>query len=514
MARPNDRVLVVGGGHNGLVCACVLAERGVPVTVLEQAPRAGGAVASSERTLPGYIHDHCASFMPVALASPAMQAMRLEEHGVEWLAPPSVMAHPFEDGTAIELNADVEATAASLDATAPGAGDAWRELMARLLPHADAISRAIFTRFPPVRDGLTLGAGLRRDGVELARRGIGSAEAFGRDLFEDDERATAWLCGSAMHSGLEPRAAASGGFGFLLKLLAHRVGWPMPRGGAGEVARALQQRLESLSGEVRCGASVRCIDVREGRVAGVTLRDGEAITASGVVATVSAGVLANMLPEGALPGRLMRRLRRWRYGTGAFKLDFALSGPVPWTAEAPRRASVVHVAGELSDLTVAAQESNRGVTPGRPALVVGQHTLYDDSRAPAGGHTLYSYAHVPHGRDVPDEDFADRMQAQLERFAPGFGELVLARSPMPPEEIERDNPSLVGGDLAGGSFEIDQQLVFRPAPELVRHRTPLRGLYVGGASVHPGGATHGASGDGAARSVLEDRQPARFWRRW
>jgi phytoene dehydrogenase-like protein len=257
---------------------------------------------------------------------------------------------------------------------------------------------------------------------------------------------------------------------------------------------------------------VRSIEVRGGRVAGVTLRDGESIAARSVVATVTAGVLASLLPEGALPGRLARRLRRWRYATGAFKLDYALSGPVPWAAESPRRASVVHVAGELADLSRSAQEGNRGVVPERPALVVGQHSLYDDSRAPAGQHSLYTYAHVPQDRELPDEDFADRMQEQLERFAPGFGDLVLARSAMPPEEITRDNPSLLGGDLAGGSFEIDQQLLFRPAPELVRHRTPVRGLYVGGASVHPGGATHGACGFGAARSLLEDRQPARFWR--
>jgi phytoene dehydrogenase-like protein len=510
--RP-ERVLVVGGGHNGLVCACTLAERGVEVTVLEHSLEAGGGVRSGEPGLPGFVHDHCAGFMPVAVASPAMQAMELESYGVEWIAPEAVMAHPFEDGTAIELNADVGATAHSLDRAAPGSGAAWTELMDRLLPHAGTISQAIFTRFPPIGPAARLGAALRRDGIELARLGIGSAEAFGVDVFgEDNDRAVAWLCGSPMHSGLEPRAALSGGFGFLLMLLGHTVRWPFPRGGAGRITDALVKRLREYGGELRCDASVERIDVRGGRVSGVTLRSGEQLAAGAVVATVSAGALAPMLPDDALPERLMTRLRKWRYAVGAFKLDFALSEPVPWIAEEPRRASVVHVAGEHVDLTRSAQQSNRGVVPEKPAVVVGQHTLYDDTRAPAGKHTLYTYAHVPHKRELPDEEFADRIQAQLERFAPGFSELVLERIPRPPEQTERDNPSMIRGDLASGSFEIDQQVVFRPMPEMVRYRTPLRGLYVGSASVHPGAAVHGVCGRGAALSLLEDQSPLRFWR--
>lgn len=510
----NRPVLVVGGGHNGLVCACTLAERGVDVTVLEHSPQPGGGVRSGEPGLPGFVHDHCAGFMPVAVASPAMQAMELERYGVEWIAPEAVMAHPFEDGTAIELNADVDATARSLDRTAPGVGAAWTELMGRLLPHAETISQAIFTRFPPLGPTAKLGAALKRDGIGLARQGLGSAEAFGIDVFgEGNDRAIAWLCGSPMHSGLEPRAAVSGGFGFLLMLLAHHVRWPFPRGGAQAITDALVKRLHEHGGELRCDASVRKIDVRGGRTSGVTLHTGEQLAAAAVVATVSAGALAPLLPDEALPERLMRRLRKWRYSVGAFKLDFALSGPAPWTAEEARRASVLHVTGELDDLTRSAQQANRGVVPDRPAIVVGQHSLYDDTRAPKGNHTLYTYAHVPHKReDVPDEEFADRMQAQLERFAPGFSDLVLERLPRPPEQTERDNPSMIRGDLASGSFEIDQQVVFRPMPEMVRYRTPLRGLYVGGASVHPGAAVHGVCGHGAAISLLEDRSPLRFWR--
>ena len=371
---------------------------------------------------------------------------------------------------------------------------------------------ATFTRLPPLASAARLVLGMPRELVDLLRRAVASADALGKELFGND-RATAWLCGSAMHGGIEPRTSVSGGFGLLLNLLGHWVGWPFPRGGAGALVAALEEHLIELGGGVRTGATVERIEVSGGRATGVVLHTGERVTADAVVATMSAGALAPLVPDGALPGRIERRLRTWRHAPGAFKVDFALSGPVPWRAEPARRAGVVHVAGELRDLMGAMQAPNRGAMPERPALVVGQHTLFDPSRAPAGCHTLYSYAHVPHPREVADDEFAARIEAQIERFAPGFGELVLARSIRAPEQEQSDNPSLVRGDLSGGALEVDQVAIFRPAPELSRGRTPLRGLYVAGASVHPGPAVHGASGDAAARSLLEDRAPWRVWRR-
>jgi phytoene dehydrogenase-like protein len=243
----------------------------------------------------------------------------------------------------------------------------------------------------------------------------------------------------------------------------------------------------------------------------VRLRSGEQLAADAVITTVSARPLAAMLEPGALPGRLHRRLRVWRYGTGAFKLDYALSAAVPWSAREARSAAVVHVAGALDKLDAAAQAGQRGEVPARPALVVGQQSLVDGTRAPAGRHTLYVYAHVPAEYELEDEEVAERIEEQLERFAPGFRATILARAERSPAEIERENPSLVGGDLGGGTLELDQQLVFRPAPELSRYRTPLRGLYVAGASIHPGGAVHGMSGRGAARALLRDRR-VRPWR--
>ena len=207
----------------------------------------------------------------------------------------------------------------------------------------------------------------------------------------------------------------------------------------------------------------------------------------------------------------MRRLRIWRYGTAAFKVDYALSAPVPWTAHAPRQAAVVHVGGELSELSAAAEAGGRGEMPERPALVIGQHTLHDRRRAPAGAHTLYCYGHVPARYACSDAEVTERIEAQLERFAPGFGATVTARAVRNPQQTEAENPSLVGGDLGGGSYELDQQLLFRPAPELCRHRTPLKGLYVSGASVHPGGSVHGMGGRSAAQALLRDRR-LRPWR--
>ncbi len=499
--------MIIGAGHNGLVAAIHLAAHGLEVTVLEHAPHPGGASSSTAATLPGFVHDHCAAFVPMTAASPAMHELQLEREGVEWIDPPTVLAHPFEDGSAIALHRDVAATVDSLGPAGPG----WEAAMRHMLPLAGPLVESVLSPLPPVGPGLRLGGALRGDLVEWTRRLLGSVEALGLDLFDGDRRATAWLSGSAQHSGLPPSTTVSGAFGFLLQMLGHSHGWPFPRGGMGEVAAALVRRVEREGATIRCAATVAGVVVRRGRVRGVRLSSGEQVPADAVVSTVSAGVLARLLPAGALPGRLQRRLAHWRYGTGAFKLDYALAGPVPWAALEPRSAAVVHVAGALEELTAAAQAAHRGEVPGRPALVVGQQSLLDRSRAPEGQHTLYVYAHVPSRYEEHDEQVAERIEDQLERFAPGFHALVLARTARSPAQSEQANPSLVGGDIGGGSYELDQQLVFRPSPALARYRAPLRGLYVAGASTHPGGAVHGMSGRGAARALLRDRR-LRPWR--
>jgi phytoene dehydrogenase-like protein len=400
------------------------------------------------------------------------------------------------------LHRDVGATAASLGP----AGPAWRAFAERVGPHTDALVQTILSPLPALTAPGRLALALRRDALELARQSVGSVHALGRELFDADGRATAWLAGSAMHSGLPPDTAGSGAFGMLLQLLGHAVSWPLPRGGMQQLTDALASLVGEAGGTIRCDARVERILVRGGRVRGVRLAGGEELPADAVVSTISAQPLAGLLPDDALAPRIMRRLRRWRYASCAFKLDYALSAPMPWTAEEPRRAAVVHVAGELADLARPAQETSRGEVPVRPALVVGQQSLHDASRAPDGNHTLYVYGHVPTDPGVPDEEIAGRIEAQLERFAPGWRDLVLGRAMRGPRQTELENPSLVGGDLAGGSYELDQQLIFRPAPELSRYRTPLRGLFVAGASVHPGGAVQGMSGRNAARALLLEQR--------
>jgi phytoene dehydrogenase-like protein len=492
------RALVIGAGHNGLVAAIHLAAHGLEVVVLEHAPLPGGATSSSQLTLPGFLHDHCAGFVPMAAVSPAICELDLERDGLVWINPAQVMAHPFEDGSAIALHRDVDATVASLGVAGPG----WRAAMERMLPLAEPLVGSVLSPLPPVRPALRLAAGLRGELAEWTRRLLGSVEALGLDLFDGNTRATAWLASSAQHSGLPPSTTVSGAFGFLLQLMAHSHGWPLPQGGMGQLAEALVHRAEREGATIRCSATVRRLVVRGGRVVGVELEGGEQIAADAVVSTVSAGVLARLVPDSALPAGMERRLRRWRYATGAFKLDYALSAPAPWTAGEAREAAVVHVGGELEHLTAAAQAGARGELPARPALVVGQQSLYDATRAPAGQHTLYVYAHVPAAYEQSDEHVADLIEQQLERFAPGFGNTVLARAVRSPAQTERENPSLVGGDLGGGSYELDQQLIFRPTPQLSRYRTPIKGLLVAGASTHPGGAVHGISGRGAARALL------------
>ncbi len=502
IARMSRRAVVIGAGHNGLVAALRLAAAGWDVTVLEAADAPGGAVRSGDGPLPGHVHDRCAGFFPFTLASPAFAGLGVRER-VDWIAPPVAMAHPFADGTAIVLHRDLAETAASLEAAAPGAGRAWRELAEPLLRRRGALLRAGLGPFPPVRASARLAAAFRRDSLTLARRMLASSATLGLELF-GNARAAAWLSGTVTHGDITPGSSGGAAFAVVLALLGHAVGWPYPRGGSGRLTDALAERLRELGGELRCGAPAAAIETGGGRARGVRLAGGERIAADAVISTLTPRPLAALLPPGALPDRLLARLRGWRHGLGTFKLDLALAGPVPWTSAAAREAGVVHLGDTLDALFAAQQQAGAGRVPDAPALVIGQHSLHDATRAPAGRHTLYAYTHVPQRPDLPAEAIADRVERRIEAFAPGFRGLVLGRRSRMPAELEAENACLVGGDIVGGSLELDQQLVFRPAPELFRGRTPLPGLYVAGAGVHPGGGVHGASGHNAARAVLAD----------
>jgi phytoene dehydrogenase-like protein len=473
-------VVVIGAGHNGLVAAVRLAARGLPVTVLEVAPTPGGGVRSTGSEI---VFDECAAFFPLTAASPAFRALDLE---IDWVNPPVCMAHVFDDGSALPLYRDVSRTSASV-------GEAWGSLVERLWPLQDKLVHAALDPLPPVRAVLGLG----KEAVLLAPFALSPSARLGRRLFGDD-RAAAWLAGSGAHADVSPFTLGSGAFSLGLNFLGHLVGWPFPRGGAGRITDALVERLRSHGGELRCGAAVERIEgVSGGRVRGVVLRGGERLGTDTVLFTASPAVLLSLLPAGALPGRL----GRWRYGLGTLKLDYELSAPVPWPSPDAREAGVVHAGGPLSEIAASLDQAKAGIFPEHPALVVGQQSLHDPTRAPEGRHTLYVYARVPRATTA---DMADGVDAQIERYAPGFRDTVIARHVRTPADIERENPSMVGGDLASGSFEPDQQLIFRPDPRLCRHRTPVRGLYVAGAWVHPGAGVHGMSGWNAARMILRD----------
>lgn len=505
---PHD-ALVVGSGPNGLAAAIELARSGLDVLVLEAAERPGGAVATEELTLPGFHHDTFSSVYPAGVASPVFARMELERHGLRWIHPAACMAHPLPDGTAVALYRDLGRTAASLDAVHPGDGERWRAFAAPLLAHFDALRRMMLGGFPPVRGSMRLAAGLGPRGMlDFARLLLTGAQALGEGLFEG-EGSRAWLYGSALHSDVPPAGRGSAIAAAYMSLLGHGVGWPSPEGGAGMLAGALVSYLGELGGTVRTGARVMKLAVERGRVVGVELAGGERLTAPLVIADVMPGALA-VLAGDALPARYARALRRYRLGPATLKLDWALDGPIPWTAPEAREAGTVHVGGSAAEVLRATAHSDRGgdrdsSLPERPFMLLGQQSIADQTRAPAGKHTAWAYTHGPHSVDWEHERdrYVERMEAQIERFAPGFRECILVRHVLGPAELEARNANLVGGDVGGGSYVLDQ-VIFRPVPSLAPYRTPVRGLYIGSAATFPGGAVHGVPGHAAARLALAE----------
>jgi phytoene dehydrogenase-like protein len=496
--------VVIGSGPNGLSAAVALARGGKSVLVLEGQPRLGGAVATEELTLPGFHHDVFSSVYPAGAASPVFAGMPLEQHGLRWVQPEIPMAHPHDGGRAAALMRDVDATAATLDALHPGDGAAWRELAHTYVRHYAALRATMLSGFPPVTGPARLLAGLGLAGtLDFAQMLLSSAHAFGERLFASAQ-ARGWLYGTAMHGDVAPENAGSAISGVYLKVLGHAVGWPSPEGGAGRLAGALAGVLRAEGGETRTGAQVAEVLVERGRVAGVRIAEGDVVRARIVVCDTSPrGLLA--LAERALPDAYVRRLVAFRYGPSTVKVDWALDGPAPWTAPEPHRAGTVHLGGTAPEITAAVREAASGALPEHPFLLFGQQSVADPTRAPEGKHTAWAYTHVPRSVDWATErdGFVARIEAQVERFAPGFRDLILAKHVMDPGDLQARNDNLEHGDVGGGSYELDQ-LVLRPVPSLSPYRTPLRGLYIGSASAFPGGAVHGIPGDAAARAALMD----------
>jgi phytoene dehydrogenase-like protein len=500
----SDAAIVVGGGPNGLAAAIRLAESGRAVTLLEANDAVGGAVRTQELTLPGFHHDTFSSVFPAAVASPVFARLALEHHGLTWVHPDACYAHPLPGGRAVALHRDVARTAASLDAAHAGDGERWARFVQPLLDNFAAVRATILGGFPPVGGALSLLRGLGPIGAaQFGRLVPGSAQGLGRRLF-GGSASRAWLYGSAGHGDVPPTGAGSAIAVTYLNLMGHAVGWPSPQGGAQRLTDALTAHLRELGGEIRTGALVEGIDAAHRRVAGVRLAGGERLEAAIVVADVMPHALVTLAGD-ALPGAFAALLRRYRYGPATVKVDWALDGPIPWEAEAVRGAGTVHVGGPEDELVETIARTRRGL-PERPYLLVGQQTVADPSRAPQGGHTAWAYTHGPRtGVDwgVELERHVQRIEAQVERFAPGFGARILARHVMGPGDLQQRDRNLVGGDVGGGSYRLPQ-VVLRPIPALSPYRTPLAGLYLGSAAAFPGGAVHGVPGDAAARAALAD----------
>jgi phytoene dehydrogenase-like protein len=499
--------VVIGSGPNGLAAAIRLAEAGLQVAVVEAADRPGGAVRSDALTLPGFIHDTFSSVYPAAAASPVFARMPLAAHGLEWVHPDACSAHPLPDGGAAVLYRDLSATARSLDRVHAGDGERWVTFAAPFLKSFGAVRDTMLSGFPPVRGPLEL---LTRAGPQataaFARLLITSTAGLGTRLFEGGG-SRAWLYGAAMHGDTPPDRPGGAMAAFYLNLLGHAVGWPSPRGGAGRLTDALVGHLESLGGQIHTGARADRILSAGGRATGVALAGGDSIAAPLVVADVMPDALVRMAGHG-LSSWYRRGLRRYVYGPATIKVDWALDGPIPWTNEEVRGAGTVHVGGGERELLASVAATRDGL-PADPFLLLGQQSVADPTRAPQGKHTAWAYTHAPReGIDwgAAEGGHVERMEAKVERFAPGFRDRILARHVLGPGDLEARNANLVGGDVGGGSYSL-RQMVFRPLPSHSPYRTPLPGLFLGSSAAFPGGAVHGVPGDAAARAALRQRRP-------
>ena len=474
------RAVVIGSGPNGLAAAITLARAGLEVEVHEAEEKLGGGLRSAELTLPGFVHDICSSVHPLGLASPLFRRLELD---VEWVQPDAPAAHPLEDGTAVLLEHSLLATAAGL-----GRDDgAYQRLVGPLVESWRQVEQVLLGPHPvSPRTLFRLGDRLGARGLAAAlRAGLSSARALAEGRFAD-QRTRAWFAGHAAHSMLPLERRPSAGFGLTLAVLGHLVGWPFPRGGSQLFADALAAKLRDLGGEIRMSSPVDSLPRADLVLADVVPRE------------------LLRLARGRLPERYARALHSYRHGPGAFKVDWALDGPIPWSVAECRRAGTVHLGGSLDEISASEWDAWRGRPAERPFVLLAQTSLFDPTRAPAGKHTAWAYCHVPNGSG---QDMTERIEAQVERFAPGFRELVLARHAMGPAELETRNRNLAGGDLNAGAMDLGQ-LLFRPVRKLVPYRTPLTGVYLCSAATPPGGGVHGMCGFSAARVALRDLERA------
>ena len=462
------KACVIGSGPNGLAAAVVLAQAGLQVEVFEAEATQGGAVRSMELTLPGFVHDFGSAVHPLGAGSPFFSSLPLHEYGLKWIHSPAPLAHPLDDGTAVVLERDLGAMKTALGED----GQSWCGLMRPFVEKWKEFAPEVLRPVPGFPKHPWL---MAHFGVNALRSAKGIARRF------HGERARALFAGCAAHSFLRLDEPLSGAFGMLMAVSAHAVGWPIPRGGAQAFADALCGYLSTLGGEVRLSSRIESLAALPGY--DVVLCD---VTPRQLIAIAGQ----------QLSPAYIRQLEKFRYGPGVFKVDYALSEPIPWKAAECRRAATVHLGGRFEDIAASEEAASHGRHAERPFVLLSQPSLFDASRAPAGKHTAWAYCHVPNGSKV---DMLQRLEDQIERFAPGFRETVLARHTFSPADLEGMDANLIGGDISGGAMNV-RQVLFRPTWR--QYATSKQGLYLCSSSTPPGGGVHGMCGYHAARMAL------------
>ncbi len=472
MSRTKYDAVVVGSGPNGLAAALTIAREGLSVLVLEAKDTVGGGTRTEELTLPHVLHDVCSAIHPLALASPFFRSLNLEAHGLEWIHPPVPLAHPLDNEPAVLLQRSLEATAQDLDQDV----NCYHRLIGPLVRNWDKLVPELLKPLGIPRNPFPL--------VRFGVRAMRSSERLAQSWFTG-RRAQALFAGNSAHAIFPLQYQSSAGFGLMLCMSGHAVGWPIAKGGSRSIAEALSSYFLSLGGKIMVRRPV------------LSMRDLP--SARAVLFDVTPRQLARIVGS-AFPTGYLKRLRSHRYGSGVFKVDWAIDGPIPWQDHRCLQAGTLHLGGTLEEVANAELDVWRGVIPEKPFVLLSQPSLFDSTRAPQGQHTAWAYCHVPNGCT---EDMTQRIETQVERFAPGFRSRVMARHTMSPSEMEAYNDNYIGGDIAGG-VQSFRQLFVRPLGRWSAYSTPLRGLYMCSSSMPPGGGVHGMCGHLAANLALKE----------
>ncbi|WP_213158445.1 NAD(P)/FAD-dependent oxidoreductase [Parachlamydia sp. AcF125] len=467
----NYDAIVIGTGPNGFAAAITLAQAGLSVGMFEAKDTIGGGMRSTELTLPGYVHDVCSAIHPLGVGSPFFRSLPLEKHGLKWIFPSAALAHPFDDGTAVTLEPSIEKTSKNLGID----GAAYRRILTDCVKRWDNLIDDLLgpLHFPkhPLQMAWFAGFCLQ------------PATKLARQLFRE-ERARGFFAGLAAHSMLPLERYLTSAFALILNILGHTTGWPIPEGGSQNIANALASFFRSLGGEIHTNSPIECL---------------EQLPSSQVVLCDVSPKQLLKIASNQLSDRYKRILENYRYGPGVFKVDWALSQPIPWKAKECLRAGAVHLGGTLEEIAQSEREVWENLHPQKPYIILAQQSLFDSTRAPKGKHTAWGYCHVPNGSDI---NMTEVIEAQIERFAPGFKDCILAKTTKSAQQFEQYNPNYVGGDINGGVQDLSQ-LFTRPAARLVPYSTPHKGLYICSASTPPGGGVHGMCGYHAAQAALK-----------